>query len=576
MARKILIIGGVATGPKAAARARRCDPDAEIVILERGEYLSYAGCAMPYYVGGVVKEFPELMSTAAGTLRDVTFFRQVKDVQVFTRTMARSIDRKNKVVEAVDLGTGEGRTFPYDRLVLATGSVPIRPDLPGLDLGRVFGMNNLEDARGIRDALDGGEVRRVVLVGGGLIGMEAADAVTMAAERLGYPIETTVVEIMQQPVPSLLDPDLGVLLAAHLRGKGIHLLTGYRVLRLEGNELGRVQRVVTDREEIPCDMVIVAVGVRPNVTLAREAGLELGTTGAIAVNEYLQTSDPDIYAGGDCVENYHLVSGKPVYMPLGSTANRHGRVIGDNVTGGQSVFPGVLGTAVFRVSGLNVARTGLGEEQARQLGYAVESVICPGSDRAHYAPGSASLVIKLMADARTRRLLGVQLIGQGEVAKRVDVMAALLSAGASLDTLANLDLAYAPPFNTAIDPLQHAANALRNKLDGRMRSLKPMRLQEALGQDANMVVLDVRSPDEVKERHISSPRLLPIPLGKLRERRGEIPRDRHLVTVCKIGLRAYEAASILKSLGYGEAEVLEGGMSAWPYETASGPVDPYR
>ncbi|MGB9860016.1 MAG: FAD-dependent oxidoreductase [Moorellaceae bacterium] len=573
MRRKIVIIGGVATGPKAAARARRLDPQAEITLVEQGSYLSYAGCGLPYYIGGLVKDRRELMSTAAGVVRDAAFFKGVKNINVLTRTRALAIDRRAKEVQVMDLETGETRSLPYDKLVLATGSTPVRPPIPGLDLGRVYTLGSMEEAVAIREALSSGQVDKAVIIGGGLIGLEMAEALHMAAQSHGRDLRVTLVEALPQLVSAQLDADMAALVAQHLRAKGVELHLGCKVLRLEGDEEGRVRAVVTEQGELPADLVIVAVGVRPNTALARDAGLSLGVTGGIVVNQYLETDDPDILAGGDCVENLHILTGRPVYLPLGSTANRHGRVLGANVTGGRERFPGVLGTAIFKVFDYHVGRTGLSEKEARDNGYEVETIICPNPDRAHYYPGSKPIIIKMVANKANRRLLGVQIVGPGEVAKRVDVAVAAITMGATVDQVANLDLAYAPPYSTALDPLTHAANALRNKLDGLARSVSPLEVKRRLERGEDFILLDVRTPAEVEEVRLPYPQVRHLPLGKLRQEAGSLPQDKDIIAFCKISLRGYEAQVILNGLGFQRVCFMEGGLAAWPFEVVKGPIE---
>jgi len=555
---RIVIIGGVAAGPKVAARARRLMPDAEITIIERGRLISYAGCGMPFYVGGQVKDFNQLFATSYGVIRDEHYFMNEKGVKVLTRTEARSIDRQKKEVTIVNLDTGETGTIPYDKLVLATGSTPFVPPIPGLDLKGVHRLNHPDDARKIVEQLDG--VNEAVIVGAGLIGMEAMEAL------LRRKIFVSVVELKEQILPGVLDPDLAAVLAFRLEEEGVEFHLGRKVMRLEGDEEGRVCRVVTDGGTLDAQMVIVAVGVRPNVELARAAGLTIGETGAIAVNEYLQTSDPDIYAVGDCVENLHLVSGRKVYIPLASTANRQGRVAGDNLAGRKSRFKGVLGTSVLKVSGWNVGRTGLGEQQARELGYDVLTALNATHDRTHYYPGHDNLLIKLVVDKKSRKLLGAQAIGGGDVIKRIDVVATALYFGASVDDLFNVDLGYAPPFNTPIDPVQHGANIARNKADGLARTISARELMEKLERGDDFVLLDVRTPEQYAYRHIEDERVMLVTLGDLRRRIEEIPRDKEIVTLCALGVRAYEAMRILTGAGFKDVKFLEGGLQAWPYE----------
>lgn len=553
---RVVIVGGVATGPKAAARARRCDPAAEITLVEQGEYISYGGCGLAYFVGGLVPKMAGLMTTLSGQVRDVEYFALEKDIAVRTRTRAEGIDRARKELAVRDLASGESWRIPYDRLVLATGAMPAVPPVPGIDLGNVFKLRTPADALALKALVEKRGDGRYVVVGGGLIGLEAAEALSARGE-------VTVVEMADHLLPGVLDADMAVLLERHLEREGLDVRLGCRLERLEANEEGNVCRVVAGGEEIEADAVVLGTGVRPNVELAKAAGLALGPTGAIAVDEYLQTSDPDIYAGGDCVENTHLVSGQKVCCPQGSTANKHGRVIGSNVVGGREKFAGVLGTVAVQVMEFNVGCTGLGEEQARRLGYDVVTALVPTVDCAHYFPTHAAITVKLVADAATRRLLGAQVAGPGEAVKRVDVAATALTLGATVDRLAEVDLGYAPPYATAIDPIAHAANLCRNKLDGLARTCSVRELAAMLASGEPLTLVDVRTAGEVKRGRSLGHPSLHIPLGELRERLGEIPADRPVVLFCALGMRSYEAQRALADAGFPAVSFLEGGIAAW-------------
>jgi rhodanese-related sulfurtransferase len=345
---------------------------------------------------------------------------------------------------------------------------------------------------------------------------------------------------------------------------------GERVVGLEGDDLGNVSRVVTEKQSIETDMVIMAVGVRPNDQLARDAGLDVAEKGGIIVNEYMQTSDPDIYAGGDCVLCKHLVSGQMVYMPLGSTANKQGRVIGTNLAGGKETFPGVVGTAVAKHCDLNIGCTGLTEKKARELGYDVVTTLAPAPDHAHYYPGAKVIFVKLIADRETRRVLGVQVVGPGEAAKRVDVVATALSFGATVDDLATLDLGYAPPYSGALDNVIHAANIIRNKLDGIANAISPIEVQARVDAGEDFLWLDVRGPAEYEAMRIEDPRVKLVPLGKLRASLDELPKDREIIPFCKISLRGYEAQRILEGAGFENVRFMDGGVVGWPYEIVKG------
>ncbi|UCD59079.1 MAG: FAD-dependent oxidoreductase [Candidatus Hydrogenedentota bacterium] len=555
--RRIVIIGGVACGPKVAARARRRDLDAEITIIEKGSLLSYAGCGLPYYIGGSIPELDGLRKTQYGTVRDEEFFRNFKGVDARTHMVAESIDREPKKVRVRNLETGATEDFPYDKLVLATGASPVRPSIEGLELNRVFFVHVPDDAKRLRELVEGGEVDKAVFIGGGRIAVEVAESL------FAHAVDAAIVEMEDSILPTLLDPEIAASVASALREQGIEIFLSEKVVRIEGNAEGQACRVVTETRGIPADMVIVATGVRPNVDLAAAAGLAIGETGAIAVNEYLQTSDPDIYAGGDCVECTSLVTGRKVYAPLGSTANRHGRVIGDNVTGGEATFPGIVGTSVMRTMGINVSGTGVTERQAKALGYAVITCIVPSMDRAHYYPGAKLVLVKMVADAKDGRLLGAQVVGPGDVTKRVDVLATALTSGATIDDVANLDLGYAPPYSTALDSVAHAANVLKNKRDGMARSVTPAELQQRISQGEEFVLLDVREMSEVEKSKMEDGRVCAIPMSQLRASGKEIPRGKELICLCHIGMRSYEACRALEGMGFADAKFLEGGLKFW-------------
>ena len=559
MGKNVVIIGGVACGSKVAARLRRLDPEAAITVLERGYFPSYAGCGMPYFLSGVVSDYRALTSTAIGIERDAAFFRKVKHVEMLTRHEATHIDREGRVVTAVNLETGEERRFPYDVLVLALGAQSVRPNLPGNELKGVFSLGTLEDALEISRALEKGAVRRAVVVGSGLIGLEMTEALKSRG------VEVSVVELLDRPLGTLLDRDFGTLVARGLERHGVSFFGGERVVELLGEE-GRVAAVRTDVRELPADLVLLAVGVRPTVALAREAGLALGPSGGILVDDHLRTSDEAIYAGGDCVEVRHILSGKTVRQPMGSAANRQGRVIADHIAGLPGRYAGVAGTAIARIFDLTAARTGLDEAGAREAGFDPMGVSVVNSDLPHFMPGSAPLVLRLVADRSTRRVLGGQIVGPGRGDKRLDALVAAVTGKITVDDLADLDLGYAPPFSTALDPLTHAANVLRNKLDGLMVSWSPAELRERKARGEPFLLVDVRTPEEVRlQGKLPFEEQVNIPLGALWEKGDSLPRDRALVVFCKISVRGWDAYGILRSKGFDQVVLLEGGMVGWPY-----------
>ena len=563
MGKRIVIIGGVSIGPKAAARARRRDPDADITILEKGENLSYAGCGTPYFIAGKIVDYEELMMTPAGVVMDTAFFKNVKAVHVHNKTMAEDIDPRGKVVQAVNVDTGERLEFPYDQLVIATGSMPVRPSLPGIDLQGVYVLSNLEEAIAIRKEMEAGR-RRVVIVGAGFIGMEMAEAFAARGA------EITMVEGKDQVLPALLDWEMAILVEKYLAAKKVTVKTGVAVQGLSGDDQGRVTRVETNHGDIPADLVLIAVGVKPNVTLAAAARLAIGLRGGIVVDEYLRTSDPDIFAGGDCVENRHLLTGEPVYAPGGSTSNKHGRVIGDNLTGGTTRYPGILGSTILKIFDYNVGATGLSERAARERGYDVATSLTPGPDQAHYYPGAKLLVLKGVADRKTGTLLGLQAVGPGEASKRIDTAALAIAHRMLLGEIALADICYAPPYSGAMDNLVHLATTLENKVTGLAVGRSPLAIRRMIDEGEDFVLLDVRTLAEHMDSRIADPRHRYIPLEELRERADELPKDKEVVAYCKTSLRGYEAMRILKGAGFGKASYLDGGIVAWPFALEKG------
>jgi rhodanese-related sulfurtransferase len=368
----------------------------------------------------------------------------------------------------------------------------------------------------------------------------------------------------------MLDFEMSAYIDRHLTSKGIHNSYGQKVTGFDGDRDGSVKRVVLENGALDAGLVLLAVGRRPNVALAQQAGLEIGAKRGVAVNSRLQTSDPAIYAGGDCVENIHLVTGQKVLAPLGSTANKHGRIIGSNITGGQEEFPGVLNTAVAKVFDCNVARTGLSEQEARAQGYEVVTCLVPGQDSARYYPGNREIILKMVAEKGSGRLLGGQVVGPGEAAKRIDVLATALTFRASVGDLANLDLAYAPPYNNAMDPVHQAANVIRNKLSGMAEALTPMEVEEKIKRGEDFILLDVRSPEEWESNRIDAPQTKLVPLDKVRQSLERLSRNKEIITYCQASVRAYQALRILKGAGFKNVKMVDGSLAIWPYGTKKG------
>ena len=555
--KKIVVIGGVAAGLKAASKARRNDPQAQITVVERGDIISYGACGMPYYVSGDVAHIDDLMKTPVGVLRSPAYFKNIKNIDVLTQTVALKIDRQAKTVLVKALASGEESLLPYDKLVLGTGASPVRPSLPGIGLGNIYTLWHPHDAEAVRKGLAAGTFKKTVIIGAGLVGMEMAEALKK------WNVDVTVVEMQEQVFPAFLDPEIAGVIRKHIEEQGIQVLTGEKVTGFDGVQT--VISVETDKRSIPADLVILALGARANAELARDAGLAVGVTGGIAVDDHMRTSDPDIFAGGDCVENTHMISGRKVFAPMGSTANKQGRVIGDNICGGDEVFRGILNTVVVKVMALNVGKTGLSERDAKDLGYEYITVMVSGHDKPHYMPGAKLITVKLIVDVATRKLLGMQAVGEGEVAKRVDVAASVLTLDGTIQDMFDIDLSYAPPYNSPIDNLAAAANSAMNKLAGKFRGITPLQAKEKMTSEKT-VFLDVRTPDECKQIRIADCKNVQyIPLGQLRSRLQEMDKDGEVVAFCKISVRGYEAECILEGEGFTDVKVIEGGIVAWPF-----------
>lgn len=557
--KRIIVIGGSAAGPKAASKARRMDENAEITIYQKASDLSMASCGYPYYVGGFFDDRSQLLCSPAGVVRDSRFFWNAKKIITKVLTEVNTIDREKKQITYTDLTTGEKGSDHYDKLVIATGATARRPPVPGVDLEGITTLQSIADADYLRKIKDEGVIKRAVVIGGGLIGIETVEALHLAG------IEITLVELLPQLL-TFLDKQMARLVEAYVRTKvNVILRNGVSSFLGENGKLTAVK--LQDGTEIPCDLAVVAIGVSPNNQLAREAGLEIGETGGIKVNGFMQTSDPDIYAAGDCVEIPHLITGKPVHAPFGDLANLQGRVIGENIIKGNRVtFPGTIQTGICKVFDYAVGSTGLSEQHALKVGVSeIETVVNASLDKPAFMNGNL-LITKLIADRESRRILGAQVIGPGDVSKQLAIWAMAIKAGFTVDEMANADLPYAPPFSLAIDHSITTAHIMQNKLDGFFHGITADDLYKRVRAKERLLLIDVRNPNEYEVMRLGIGERF-IPLGQLRNRLEELPEDRdtEIVTWCKISLRGYEAALILQANGYNNVKVLEGGIAAWPY-----------
>ncbi|MCF8069816.1 MAG: FAD-dependent oxidoreductase [Desulfobacterales bacterium] len=557
---KVLIVGGVACGPKAACRLKRLMPEADITLIDRDSIVSYGACGLPYYVEGYFDDIETLTHTPAGVPRTAVFFEKAKGFKVLTRTEATKIDRSAKTVHVKNLDNGEECDMAYDKLVLATGGKGFKPPIPGIDLKNVFFMTHPDHAESlVREAKAQG-FKKAVMVGAGFIGMEMAEAMTHKG------MEVTLIEMAPQIMPGILDEDIALFATKYVKSKGVKVVLGERATNLEGEEA--VSAVKTDQGTYPADLVVVAVGTRPNDKLARDA--DLLCRDRIVVNEYCQTSDPDIYAGGDCVVNKYAGqnAGNQLFVPLGSTANKHGRVIANHIAGAPTPFSGIACTGIVKIFDYTLGRTGMSENQARALNLDVEVTTWAGPDKPHYM-GAKPGIIKMIANRRDRKLIGVQVAGLGDAGKRfLDVSATVILFGGTLDQLADVDFAYAPPFSPPIEPLATCAHVLSNKLDGLAKGISSIEAHKRF-EVGDVVILDTRTPQEFKEVRLPYD-VLHIPLGALRERINELPRDRDIIAMCKVSMRGYEAQRILNAQGYDRVWFMEGGVIGWPYELEMG------
>jgi NADPH-dependent 2,4-dienoyl-CoA reductase/sulfur reductase-like enzyme/rhodanese-related sulfurtransferase len=559
-ARRIVVIGGSAAGPKAAARARRLDEGAEILILEKGPDLSMASCGYPYYVGGVFDDRNLLLATPAGVVRDPAFYLKAKGIVARTGTEVIGIDRAAKTVTVRDLATGQQEQLGYDKLVLATGATPKLPPIPGIDLAGVTTLQSIQDADFLRGIRDEGRTKKAVIVGGGLIGIETCEALHLAG------IDITVVELLPQ-ILTFLDWQMAKLVELHIRSKGANVILDNGVGEFLGAD-GRLTGVkLANGTELECDLAVVAIGVSPNSRLAREAGLDIGKTGGILVDEHMRTSDPDIFAAGDCVESASRITGSKVHAPYGDLANLQGRVAGENAaTDDGATFPGVIQSGICKIFDYSAGSTGLSEDAARAA-YPdnVETVINASTDIPGFMGGKL-LVTKLVVERSSGRILGAQCIGPGDVGKQITIWAMAIRGALTVDDMVNADLPYAPPFSLAIDHSIATAHIMQNKLTGRMKGISAQEVKSKVDAGKAPFILDARGPDEYEQQRLGIGEHL-IPLGALRARLGEVPADKNheIVCFCKISLRGYEAARVLMGRGWTNVRVMEGGIAAWPY-----------
>lgn len=559
---KFIIVGGSAAGPKVASKIKRLDQFAEVTIIQKGKYLSMASCGYPYFVGGVFDDPNQLIATPTGVPRNPDFFSKVKDIKALVEHEVLSIDRDTKQIEVKDLSKNEVFRLQYDKLVLTTGASPIRPPIKGIDLKGITTLHSMEDAIGLKSLVAEKKLKNIVVVGGGLIGIETCEALQLA----GFNI--TIVEMQDQILP-FLDWEMARLIENHMVSKGIQVITNKAVTLFIGNKEGKVSGVkLSDNSVIDCEKVILSIGVRPNSLLATQAGIETGKSGGITVNRFMQTDDSDIYAAGDCVEITNLITRNKQHWPMGDAANLQGRVVAQNVVNGNiEEYEGVIGTGICKVFDFTAGSTGLSEKMAGKEGFQnIITAIHAAPDKPGFM-GANPVIIKMIAAKSTGKFLGMQAVGQGDVSKRVAMAAMALHGHLSIAEMVNLDLPYAPPFSPAIDNFVTAIHVIENKWRHHMNGISSIDLKEKLVKKEKLFIIDTRGADEYEMSRLGIGETL-IPLGKLRDSLSKLPENKkaEIITFCKISLRGYEAACILQSHGYKNVKVLEGGIIAWPFD----------
>lgn len=531
---KVVIIGGVAAGTKTAAKLKREDRSAEVTLITKSTDISYAGCGLPYYVGGLIEEREELVVNTPQK------FAALTGVEVLTGREAVGVDSEAKTVQAKNLATGETENYSYDRLVIAVGASPAELPVEGMDKQGVFKMRTPDDAVAIRSYIEENHVKKAVVIGAGFIGLEAAENLQAKG------VSVTVIDFASQVLPEILDAEMANYVKKHLRNKGIRVITGAKAEAVLGAEA--VSSVRTSAGTLPCELLICAAGIRPNTDFLKDSGLDM-FKGTIKVDAQLKTNLPDIYAAGDCALVTNRMTGAEKWSPMGSSANMEGRTLAQILAGKDKSYPGVLGTGVVKLPGLNCGRTGLTEAQAKAAGYDVITALAVTDDKAHYYPDAATFITKLIADKTTHKLLGAQILGAGAVDKMTDIAVMGISMGAVLEDFENVDFAYAPPFSTAIHPFVQAVYILLNKLDGTLVSMTPAEYAE--GKADGYRVIDAGMKPSIHGADFVN----------LTEVNGEIPgiaKDEKLLLVCARGKRAYFLQNRLRHFGYTNTVVLEG------------------
>lgn len=532
---KVLIIGGVAAGTKVAAKLKRLDRSAEVTILTMSKEISYAGCGLPYYVGNVIQDRDLLIANTPES------FAKLTGTEVLTGIEVTGLDRDKKCVTGVNVDTGEVKVYTYDKLVISTGASPVKPPIEGIDLENVFFMRTPEDADALKAAVNGGSIKRAVVAGGGFIGLEVAENLKEKG------VKVSVIDMAEHIMPGF-DPEITEYVEDHLADEGIMAFTNTKLEAIVGTD--KVEKVQTSRKAMKADAIVMSLGIRANTGFLADTGIEMMPNRTIKVNEYLQTNDENIYALGDCAMVCNRLTKAAAWSPMGSSANIEGRIAAKNIAGEKVAYPGVLGTGIVKLPGLNAGRTGLSETDAAKAGFQPVSVMAVVDDKAHYYPGASSFIVKLVADAKSRKFLGIQCLGTGAVDKMVDIAVMALSMNAAVDDLEHLDFAYAPPFSTAIHPFEHTVNVLLNKMEGEFDTFTPVQYREGAADGYQVIDVSIQ------------PSLENAVYVDLSSVNGELPqfgKDDKLLLVCSKGKRAYMLQNRLKYYGYTNTKALEGG-----------------
>ena len=549
MSRRILIVGGVAAGASAAAKARRMDESAEIIMFERGEYVSFANCGLPYYISRHIADREQLLVVTP------EMFRTRYRIDVRLQHEVVGIDREKKTVSVHDIAGNKTIEEQYDALILTPGAKPIIPPIPMIDAPNVFPLRTIPDMDRVDAWLKEHNPRRATVIGAGYIGLEMAEALVERG------LTVTVVEKVPQVLPPI-DPDMAALVEQHMRETGVEVRLGDGVKAFEGDKY--VSKVLLDSGTVVnTDMVLLSIGVRPDVKLATDAGLALGPTGAIAVSGTMQTSDPHIWAAGDAVESVNGANGKPCWIPLAGPANKQGRIAGANAVGGSLSMGPVFGTSIVRFNKMTAAVTGLNERFCQLQEYDYGVTLIHANQHAGYYPGADLLAVKIIFERKTGKLLGAQVVGNEGVDKRIDVFATALAANMTAEDLTKLDLAYAPPFGSARDPVIVAGFAAQKQVSGQMKPISSDELHQIIEDGTEVEIIDVRTKEEYDEMHLPNAKL--IPLDELRGRLDEIDHSKPVVVYCRIGLRGYLACRICVQNGI-KTRNLAGGIRGWRFE----------